>query len=143
MERHDLIILENNLQVGDRVVIPKSLFDLIQHHVIYLGYVNGESWFIENKDGIGVRLITAGDFFTGVEKITRIERFIPTLKYTREDLFHRALNLIGEPYHVWNDNCETLANYLQHGKKHSGQIDFVKNLLVVVGLFMLIRAVAR
>lgn len=102
------------LKVGDRLVVPKSSLDLVQHHAIYLGFWKGHYWFIENKEGIGVRVVRDEVFFYGVDKITRIKKFIPTINYSRTDLYNYALTLRGKAYNLINYNCEHTANQIQN-----------------------------
>lgn len=103
-----------NFEVGDRIVVPKSAWDIMQHHAIYLGYRNSQYWFIENKEGYGVRIVNADVFFTGVNKITRINKFIPRYNYSRNDLYNYALTKQGKGYNLLNYNCEHLSNELQY-----------------------------
>jgi len=43
------LIRQFNLEPGDRIVAPKSLFGIIQHHALYLGYNNlGQHLICEN-----------------------------------------------------------------------------------------------
>jgi len=111
----------NSLLVGDRVVVPKSSIRWVQHHAIYLGHENGHHWFIENKEGIGVRVVTAEQFFAGVLQVTRVERFIPKHNYSRQDLVQFALSKRGKSYKLFNYNCESFANHVQHGVAKSKQ----------------------
>src|SRR4051812_30219396 len=68
-----------NLQPGDTVVIPKSLFDLVQHHALYLGSDEyGNHYMCENVIGIGVKLTGVREFFASAKRVTRIERFSGT-----------------------------------------------------------------
>lgn len=143
MERHLEIIRKFNLKVGDRVITPKSLFDIVQHHAIFLGNIGREFWFIENKEGIGVRLITARDFFVGVETITQIIRFQPTWNYSRESLTQKAYDLIGKRYEIWDYNCESFANDLQHCKPASEQAEFAKAILFFLGFVLFVRALSN
>ncbi|MDF2450485.1 MAG: lecithin retinol acyltransferase [Bacteroidota bacterium] len=103
-----------SLKIGDRIVVPKSHLDLIQHHAIFLGYENGHYWFIENKEGIGVRIVNASTFFYDVLKVTRIVPFVPKAGYTRNDLVKYALSKVGKRYELTRYNCEHLASELQH-----------------------------
>lgn len=105
--------LLNRLAVGDRIVVPKSGIRLIQHHAIYLGFNKGEHWFIENKEIIGVRVVTATVFFNGVNRVTRVEQFTPSFDYGREQLLAFALTKVGTKYHLINYNCESFANEIQ------------------------------
>jgi uncharacterized protein YycO len=116
------ILLNNNIQPADRIVIPKSEFQLVQHHAVYLGQnYSGQDLIAENKYGIGVRLITAEDFFSGVNKVTRIERFSGS-NGERKNAVQRALDKLGQPYHLINFNCESFANHVQHAYSTSKQV---------------------
>lgn len=138
MEKHLLIIAENDLQCGDRMVTPKSGAGLIQHHVIYLGWIDYDYWIIENKDGIGVRLITMREFFKEGVIITRIEKFVPRENYSRYDLLQFSLSLIGKRYYLWQYNCEDFCNHVQHGKPESKQVkNVVIALVVILGLTLI------
>lgn len=130
------------LKVGDRVVVPKSTLDLVQHHAIYLGYWKNQYWFIENKETIGVRLVSADVFFYGVEKITRIVRFIPRANYSRNDLYHYALSLRGRAYNLISYNCEHLANQIQNRVIKSKQSDTGVGLAILGLGLMLIGGIA-
>jgi hypothetical protein len=140
MERVLQFIEENALKAGDRVVVPKSMFEIIQHHAIYLGWLDSDYYFIENKEGIGVRLITAYDFFEDAGKISRIERFMPSGGYSRSSLINKALSLVGRKYDLWNYNCENFANELQYARSQSDQVSLVKRLMFVLLLFFAAKA---
>jgi len=131
MERHLQIIAKYSLQVGDRVIVPKSLLDFIQHHAIYVGLRNGDHWFIENKENIGVRLITARDFFDVTEKITSVIRFAPTAQNSRSSLVQKGLRMIGKRYDLLNYNCESFANELQGGRRLSKQVENWKTVFSI------------
>jgi hypothetical protein len=111
----------NTLKVGDRIIVPKSGVRMIQHHAIYLGYWSNHHWFIENKESIGVRLITAEVLLLDVDMITRILHFSPTPGYSRTDLYNYALSKRGKSYNLINYNCEHLANDIQHKVAKSKQ----------------------
>lgn len=111
-----------NLNIGDRIVVPKSFIKWVQHHAIYLGWENGHHWIIENKEDIGVRLVTATDFFKDVKEITRIEKFKPPSTYSRRQLKDFAISKIGDEYSLLNYNCESFANLIQYGKATSSQV---------------------
>ena len=139
---HSLMTLE----VGDRIVVPKSAWDLVQHHAIYIGFWNSQYWFIENKEGCGVRIISADVFFAGVNKITRIVKFKPSYNYSRNDLYAFALSKRGRAYDLWNYNCEHFANEVQHRVVRSVQSDNGRGIaklgvaaLLIVGLASLFK----
>lgn len=122
-----------NLKIGDRVIVPKSSIRLIQHHAIFLGSKNGHYWFIENKEGYGVRVVNEIEFFEDVIEITKIKRFKPTSNYSRKDLYNYALSKVGTEYSLLNYNCESFANDVQNGKVHSSQANF--GIVAALALF--------
>lgn len=134
----DFYNLMPKLQIGDRVIVPKSAFNLVQHHAIYIGQENGIHYLIENKEGIGVRVVPANLFFKGVSVVTRIESFSPMPGYSRLQLQQYALSKKGTPYHLANYNCEHFANEIQHGHVDSGQVNNVKSLLAAAATVLLI-----
>lgn len=129
------------LKPADRIVVPKSEFRLIEHHAIYLGRNHlGQELIIENKIGKGVQIITAEEFFNDVLEITRIEPFIGT-EYERSLALKRAKSKLGRPYNLTTFNCQHFANYVQHYKAKSEQVEtagaFVAVCLVFFGLMVL------
>ena len=51
-------LLNLNLGTGDKIVVPKSAFNIIQHHAVYLGKnYFGQEILAENQIGNGVQLI--------------------------------------------------------------------------------------
>src|SRR5690606_8861328 len=127
----------NNLSIGDRIIVPKSLFNLVQHHAVYLGKENGLHYIIENKEMIGVQVVTAEQFFNGVQQITRIEHFTPTYNYTRKHLLRRALALVGTKYHLTKYNCEHFANDVINGQRNSKQIETAQNFTTLAATVIL------
>ena len=130
-------IIRNDIKPADRIVVPKSNFKMVQHHAIYLGQNNqGVDLIIENKIGFGVRLITADDFFSETNEITRIERFSGS-NYDRQLAVERALYEIGKPYNLINYNCESFSNHVQNNKPESKQVwtgFFVGIVALIVGV---------
>jgi uncharacterized protein YycO len=124
---------------GDRVVVPKSEFRLVQHHALYIGKNHhDEDLMIENKIGIGVRVVSAEEFFRDVIDVTRIERFTGTNR-DRRLAVQRALSMIGVPYHLINYNCQHFANEIQHNRVESDQVQkgvFGVVVLALLGLFL-------
>lgn len=130
----------NKLKLGDRIVVPKSSIRWVQHHAIYLGFQNGEHWFIENKEMVGVRVVSAKEFFNDVIQVTRIERFKPKSNYGRQDLVRYALSLKGKSYKLFGYNCESFANQVQYGVVKSRQAETgiaIGIVAVVLGIIAL------
>lgn len=130
------------LKIGDRLVVPKSTLNLVQHHAIYLGFQNGRFWVIENKDGIGVRVVDSDVFFADVNIITRVERFTPRSGYSRNDLAIYALSKKGKSYSLLHYNCETFCNDIQHHVPKSGQAETGLAISAFAGIAILLIALA-
>ncbi|MCZ2250035.1 MAG: lecithin retinol acyltransferase family protein [Bacteroidia bacterium] len=124
----------DTLQPADRLVIPKSGLNLVQHHAIYLGKDNyGKRMYIENAIGKGVQVVNEAYLFRGAYELTRVERFTGN-QYQRNAAVQSAMQLIGKPYDLLNFNCEHYANAVQHRKSYSKQVGVGLGL----GLFALV-----
>lgn len=112
----------NTLQSADRIVIPKSSLNLIQHHVIYLGKdKNGNRVYIENAIGKGVQIVSEAYVFRHGYEITRVDRFLGN-QQQRNCAIQYAMLLIGKDYNLFDFNCEHYANTIQHGESYSSQV---------------------
>lgn len=131
------IVNKLDLQPGDRVVVPKSNLKIVQHHALYLGYDDfGNHYMCENVIGVGVRLVKVEDFFNGVSKITRIEKYTGN-NYDRKIVIQKALSKLGQPYSLINYNCESFVNDVLLRKPHSNQVGNAFGLLalaVIIGV---------
>ncbi|OYX22916.1 MAG: hypothetical protein B7Z06_10970 [Flavobacteriales bacterium 32-35-8] len=128
MNRELQLIRKFDLEPGDRIVVPKSLLGVIQHHALYLGYNNlGQHLICENIIGIGVKLTRVEDFFQNITLVTRVEKFEGN-SFERRKLVEKALSKLGMPYSLINYNCESLCNDIQYGVIKSSQAS--------VGLFI-------
>ncbi len=127
-------ILINQLKPADRIVVPKSVFGLIQHHAIYLGKDHfGRDIIAENIVGKYVCTTLAEEFFTKNPSVTRIERFTGT-GLERRQAVERALTLMGKPYSLIDFNCEHFANEVQTKISFSPQLRFGVGAIVVVAI---------
>jgi hypothetical protein len=116
------IVKHFNLEPGDRIIIPKSLLGLVQHHALYLGYNNlGQHLICENVFGVGVKLTRVEDFFDDVKSVTRIEKFQGN-NFERKQIVKKALTKLGKPYSLINYNCESFCNDIQHNVIKSPQV---------------------
>lgn len=116
-------IRQHRLLPGDEIVLPKSLFNLVQHHAVYLGQnQSGEDLIIENKIGHGVKLTRAEDFFPADGVVTRINRFQGT-PAQREALVKKAITSLGRSYDLINFNCEHFSNEIRNGSPRSRQVE--------------------
>ncbi|MBA3972259.1 MAG: lecithin retinol acyltransferase family protein [Bacteroidetes bacterium] len=140
MNRNLQLVNHFNLKPGDRIVVPKSNWQLVQHHALYLGYDEfGNHYMCENVIGIGVRLTTVRSFFNGVKKVTRIESYTGN-NYNRKIVVQNALSKLGQPYNLINYNCESFVNEVLLRRAQSNQ---VQNALGLLGLALLIAVVTR
>lgn len=132
----DLQLVEHlNLQPGDRVVVPKSAWQLVQHHALYLGYDDfGNHYMSENVIGVGVKLTRVADFFHGVPEVTRIEPYRGS-NYERRLVVERALAKLGQPYNLISYNCESFVNDALYHQPKSAQ---VANVAGALGLALLV-----
>ena len=128
-----------NLQPGDRIAIPKSNLRLVQHHAICIGADEyGDEWIAENKVGRGVQIVSADEFFSDINEITRIEPFNGTDEQ-RNNAIQYALALEGTDYNLLEFNCEHYANVVQHQQKVSNQVKtgiLLGIVSVIVGLII-------
>jgi hypothetical protein len=128
MNRELELIKHFNLEPGDRIVIPKSLLGLVQHHALYLGYDEfGHHLICENVIGVGVKLTRVENFFHDVKSVTRIEKYQGN-NFERKRIVQKALTRLGKPYSLINYNCESFCNDVQH--------NVIKSAQVSVGLFV-------
>jgi Lecithin retinol acyltransferase len=132
MNRNLELVNKLKLQPGDRVVVPKSEWKLVQHHALYLGDDGfGTHCMCENVIGIGVRLVKVEEFFKGVTKVTRIEKYRGN-NYDRKVVVQKALSKLGQPYSLINYNCESFVNDVLLRKPHSHQVGNAFTLLALV-----------
>ena len=132
------LVNQLKLQPGDRVVVPKSNFKLVQHHALYLGYDDwGTHYMCENVIGEGVKLTTVSEFFNGVKEVTRIEKYTGN-NYERKTIVQNALSKLGKPYNLINYNCESFVNDVLIKKPQSNQVANTFGLLAIVALIGLI-----
>src|SRR6185437_11875143 len=135
--RYDLFVQQYNLKTGDRIVLPKSNLGWIQHHVIYYRDKYNRHMIIENKDGVGVRIISLEELLKDIKTITRFERFSGS-NQQRIAAMDRAFNKLGTRYDLANFNCEHFCNYVQYEKSKSHQIGNVgKGLFAIGAIFFL------
>lgn len=130
------------LKSVDRVVIPKSELDLVQHHGIYAGRdAHGQHWFLENNWKNGIQYTPSTEFFNNVpaDKI-RVSAFEGD-NAQRTAALVRAKSRLGEKYNLFLYNCEHYCNEVQYGKARSVQI--LAALVLAILTFLLIRSSSR
>jgi hypothetical protein len=127
-------ILINQLKPADRIIVPKSVFGLVQHHAIYLGKdCFGRDLIAENIVGKYVCTTLAEEFFAKNPGVTRIEQFTGK-GIERRQAVERALKLMGKPYSLIDFNCEHFANEVQTKIPFSPQLRFGIGVLIVIGI---------
>lgn len=128
-----------DLKPGDEIVVPKSNWNFIQHHAIYIGYDRlGTHWIIDNNVNEGVRLITVDTFFSQVIQINAINRFKGT-NDERKALVKKALASIGQPYSLIDFNCQHFTSEILTGKRESYQVQNIAAVAIItlfIGLFV-------
>jgi hypothetical protein len=128
-------IQKYNLAPGDEIIVPKSDFNIIQHHALYLGFdENGTDWIIHNTAGLGVSLITAEEFFRICPHINEVRKFYGS-NGERKLLVQRALSKIGKPYDFINYNCQHFTSEAKTGIPESKQ---VKNAITGIAIVMVL-----
>jgi hypothetical protein len=130
-----------NLRTGDEIIVPKSTFNIIQHHALYLGIdENGTAWIIENVINIGVRLISTDDFFKINPTINEIRTYHGS-QQDRHKLIERALNKVGTAYDLFNYNCQHFTSDLLRDEAESKQVQ--KSLAGLVLFFLIGLAIGK
>lgn len=133
------VIKKYNILPGDEIIVPKSGWNIIQHHALYLGYdCQGTDWMIENNVDEGVRLITADAFFNQAVQINAINRYKGS-NVQRKALVQKALASVGQPYSLIDYNCQHFTSELLTGKRVSYQVQNIAAIAVVaviVGLLI-------
>jgi hypothetical protein len=122
------------LEAGDTVVVPKSEWEVIQHHALYVGCdPNGHRYMCENVIGKGVKLTRLKDFLNGTNKVSSIKKFsgTPRERYT---VIQNALAKLGRPYNLLSYNCEHFVNDVLTKKPASAQVNLALGWAAVIGM---------
>lgn len=116
---------------GDRIVVPKSGWEVIQHHALFFGNINGDAFVAENKEGRGVILTRLDLFLSDAHRITRVEPFTGTYQQ-QAFIMDRVKARLRRPYDKWRYNCEHFVNDVLHFRTESRQADIGKAILGAV-----------
>ena len=137
---------QHGFGTGDRVVVPKSGFNIIAHHAMFYGYGhNGEALVAENKEGRGVILRPLDQFLAEAKKIKRHIPFVGSYQ-ERVALLERVHSRLGRQYDLWNYNCEHFVNDVKHRRVFSRQIQIFIGCaiaIVLVVVFVLPKLLKR
>lgn len=128
-----------NLKPGDEILLPKSNFQIVNHHALYMGFdEQGTEWIIENNASSGVRLIQASQFFCSYPFIKTINKFNGT-SAEREKVLRKSLSSVGKSYDVFFYNCEHFTTEMLTGRPFSKQIEDIKGgLQVAAGITLIL-----
>jgi hypothetical protein len=139
-------VYNNGLRIGDVIIAKLKNARVLDHYIVYMGYHNGQHYFIANFVGKGVQYYIE----TQVEEM--FLRFEPVFirkfnrsEWERSQVVGKGNDLIGRDYSWLDSNCEHLANYLQYGVCESPQANKARQIgrevgvigLVAVGLIAL------
>jgi len=129
-------ILQFRLEPADVIIAKKRGWYVLDHYIVYLGMQHGKMYFIANDMSGGVRIFDEQE----VEKL--IAQFEPTQVrkfkgsyWERQQALKRAEGELGKRYNLISFNCESLANYIQFGKRESKQS---QNWLIAAGALLLL-----
>lgn len=135
MDLIEQFIQDTNLQPGDVVVAKKKNFRLLNHFMVYLGYVHNEPTFMANYKE-GTQVIPREELYELAQDMepTQIRKFQGNA-LQRRTAVQRAINRLDtESYHLILHNCEHFANFVQTGKMHSPQAKVFGAGLTATGL---------
>jgi hypothetical protein len=125
------------LRPADRIINPIFATGLSKHHAIYLGMdYHGVEWISENYQGKGVRMVRADNFFRRNKKF-QIQKF-DGVQTDREAAIKRALTELGKPYDLFKYNCEHYAEYVQHNRIFSEQVEAAREAIGRAGVFLIV-----
>lgn len=75
MTYSEQLAAQHGFGTGDRIVVPKSGWNVVEHHAVLYGKLNGEVMVAENKEGRGVVLTRLDQFLAEARVIKRHIRF--------------------------------------------------------------------
>jgi hypothetical protein len=126
----------HQLQPGDVLISPKSLFGIIKHSIVFCGYDQyGTDLYLENNPLNGVQWLAGVDIFEQYN-IIAIRKFGGD-ETERALAIQRAESLVGAKYDLLKFNCEHFTNFVQTGMSFSKQSDAGKGL-AALGISLLI-----
>lgn len=127
-------IKKYGLLLGDEIIVPKSGFNIVQHHALYIGNdAYGSHWIVENNYQAGVRKVEASRFFQENPIINKVNRFFGT-DQSRDCVVKDALSKIGTQYNLFKYNCEHFTNHVRNGHPTSKQVQFIKLFLAAIAV---------
>lgn len=114
---------DQNLTSADVIITPKSAFNVVKHYIVFEGFdETGVDYYLENKQGFGVRRINGVTFRAENPTFESIRRFEGD--YTSRIIaLQRGTTLLGRPYDLSKFNCEHYANHVQYNSPVSTQVN--------------------
>jgi hypothetical protein len=128
-------IVSNGLKPADAIVLQKRFFGMVDHFVIYIGWINLQHAFVANYIE-GVKIIPNQEIqkFLAEMEPTKIEKY-PGEEYTRNEAIKRAMSQLGQKaYHYLANNCEHFKNFVHYGIKKSTQVQKAGAAIALGGL---------
>jgi hypothetical protein len=136
-----ILAANHRLRPADRIVAPKSLLNIVQHHALFAGHcAQGHAWVIENMVNVGVTYTRFDHFMQRIGTVKQIVRFGGD-RWAQQAVVERAQQRLGRRYDLATYNCEHFVNDALHDQRHSRQAETAKEVLkgaLVVGVLALI-----
>lgn len=119
------------LDVGDCVIIRKSIADMVRHFGVCVGLDRyGNHLIAENHWRFGVRIVTLDTFLDG-EHPHAVEPFQGNY-WKRQQVVARVNERVGRTYNVALYNCEHFANDVRYGRVESQQVRIAVGVLLAI-----------
>lgn len=121
-----------NIYPGDILSRQKKGNPIITHFGMAIGSNNfGNLDVIENNDVYGVRIISLDEFRQGSENL-----FVESAgsNVNRDRRIQIAKSFLGQPYSLWNFNCEHFVNLVKTGEARSSQVVGLGILASTIGV---------
>ncbi|MBS1941270.1 MAG: lecithin retinol acyltransferase family protein [Bacteroidetes bacterium] len=133
------LAVQHGFGTGDRIVVPKSGWNIVEHHAVLYGNLNGEVMVAENKEGRGVVLTRLDQFLSEARAIKRHIRYTGSYQ-DQLMVMDRVSKRLGRRYDLWKYNCEHFVNEVLHLRAMSPQVKAVGTVAAAAGgLYLLSR----
>ena len=135
-------VYHNQLQPADAIMLRKKFAAMVDHFVVFVGYVDNHPRFMANhKDGVSFVSDQEMAQYATILEPQRIDRFTGT-EQERRSALQRAFSAFGKPYKVLSSNCEHFKEWVQRGAWKSPQVKTGAQVASVAGAGMLIGGLA-
>jgi hypothetical protein len=110
-----------HIKPGD--VIVKPIFGgLFKHLALYLGFIDGVEWIIQNTAKVGIVHCVEASAFLSTLPVGSYVIAHDFDEVVQQEIIERALTVQGTSYDIFNFNCEQFVNYALWGTSWSGQV---------------------